>query len=465
MNTAVLGAEPAASVENVADSCCEVTVGCADIAGLVEAVIASSQRLRAEHAELKGTAEALTRDQHQVRDASEEARMLSQNAIEQLNNGKQLINNSLAQIGRLIALVDTLAHHVTGFGAAMEQVKRSAEDISRLAGTTNILALNATIEAAHAGEAGRTFGVVANEVKELAHNTRLATEEITRTIDALGSEATQVIAEIEGGVEINSDARASIARIEESLGVVSAMVTEVDNQNDQIARSTGAISGHVDRLQGVLEAFGVAAIDNEDKLKQSHARTGELEQLTNIMFDQLVHAGMCPKDDEIVAIAKAAAKEAVAIAEAAIAQGSLSPAALFDTDYVEIAGSNPPRYRTRLSDWADSNWRPLLDRVKAQHPAILSTVCDDLQGFLPTHLTERSRAPTGDFEHDTKYCRNGRKMMDDVAVRVKQSNAEFIMTMYRHDGTGSGYRVARLVSVPMIIDGRRWGEYEITYTL
>src|SRR5690606_8379506 len=179
------------------------------------------------------------------------------------------------EIGSLLVLVDTLTQHVTGFAAALSQVRQCSRDIDQIAETTNILSLNAAIEAARAGDAGRGFAVVAAEVKTLAGKTRTATDEITRTIDALGSEAEQVVTEIEKGVKVRDEARNSVTRIEETLVGVGEMVSEVDRQNDQIAQATGAISGHVDKLQQALASFNEAARENEDKLGRAQGRMGE----------------------------------------------------------------------------------------------------------------------------------------------------------------------------------------------
>jgi methyl-accepting chemotaxis protein len=113
---------------------------------------------------------------------------------------------------------------------------------------------------------------VAAEVKILAGKTRDATDEITRTIDALGSEAEHVVAEIENGVKVRDAARDSVAKIEQTLVGVGEMVSEVDTQNDQIARATGAISGHVGRLQQAIASFDEAARDNEGKLGRAQDR-------------------------------------------------------------------------------------------------------------------------------------------------------------------------------------------------
>ncbi len=453
----------AAALDRIPDKCGAVTVGCTDVAGILAKVIESSETLREEHEALRGTVTDLEADQVKVAEASDEARLLSERAIERLGEGTSLIQSSLAQIGSLLDLVDTLGQHVTSFSAAMEQVRRSAQDIDDIAETTNILALNATIEAMRAGEAGRTFAVVASEVKSLANDTRKATEEIASTIDALGDEAAIVIGRIEEGSGASSEAKESVARIESTISSVGDLVEEVDKQNDVIARSTGTISAHVDAVQTVLTSYDAAARENESKLEGASGRMEELEMTASEMFDSLVQAGLSPADSSMVEAALQMSREIAAKAEAAISAGELSEAALFDQDYAPIAGSNPPRFKTQLTAWADENWRPMLDKAKGSHPDISAAACTDTKGFLPTHISDMSKQPTGDLSHDTKYCRNGRILFEPIDRKAKQSTAPYMMAVYRQEGDGKQYSVVRNVYIPLFINGRRWGDFELAY--
>ena len=452
------------SIDRISLNCGEVTVGCSDVAGIVQSVIDSSERLRAEHDALRGTVRELEADQRRVSEASDEARILSERAIGRLGEGTDLIHASLGQISGLLNLVEALSQHVTGFAAAMEQVRRCSQDIEQIAETTNILALNATIEAHRAGEAGRAFAVVANEVKSLASETRKATDEIARTVDALGAEAESVIGRIEDGAKASDEAKASVTRIETTINGVVNLVGEVDAQNDQIARSTGTISGHVDNVHAVLANFERAASENERKLSAAHHRIEDLELTASEMFDAIVKAGLSPEDSAMVERAQTYAREISEIAERALAEGRLSPAQLFDSDYREIPGSNPVRYRTELSDWADAEWRPIIDRVAALGAPIKMCSQADMNGFLPTHVSDRSRRPTGDLAHDTKYCRNGRILLDPIDRKAKQSSDPYMMAVYRQEGDGRTYEVVRNVYVPLIINGRRWGDFEVAYS-
>ncbi|MGX7925882.1 methyl-accepting chemotaxis protein [Tsuneonella sp. HG094] len=453
------------SIDRISASCGEVTVGCTDVAGIIEAVMVSSERLRSEHSALQETVAALETDQVLVAQASDEARLLSERAIERLGEGSSLIQSSLDQITELLELVETLTQHVTGFAAAMAQVRSSAHEIDQIAETTNILALNATIEAMRAGDAGRTFAVVANEVKSLASETRRATEEIGRTIDTLGKEADEVIAKIERGGKASGEAKISVGQIQHTMRSVNELIVEVDGQNDQITRATATISNHVHAVQEVLESFDHAAIDNEHKLAGAHSRIEELELTASSMFDELVKAGLSPQDSLMVEKARSYAAEIVAQAECGIASGALTAGALFDYDYREVPGSNPTLYRTAMSDWADAYWRPVNDRVVAEGGPIKMCSQANMQGFLPTHVSERSRRPTGDLAHDTKYCRNGRILFDPIDRKAKASNAPYMMAVYRQEGDGTTYEIVRNVYVPIVINGRRWGDFELAYVL
>ncbi|MXO73778.1 chemotaxis protein [Altererythrobacter aerius] len=465
MEHTVIDQASAHAIDRISASCGDVTVGCTDVAGIINAVLLSSEKLRAEHTALQSTVSGLERDQMKVAEASDEARLLSERAIERLSDGAAMIQSSLDQITGLLELVETLSVHVTGFAAAMNQVRRSAQEIDQIAETTNILALNATIEAMRAGDAGRTFAVVANEVKSLASDTRRATEEIGRTIDTLGKEADEVIAKIEHGARESGAAKVSVGQIQHTMRSANELIVEVDGQNDQITRATATISHHVQAVQTVLESFDRAAIDNEGKLTAAQSRIEDLELTASAMFDEMVKAGLSPADSAMVDKAQSFAREIVARAEEALGQGTLTAASLFDQSYVEIPGSNPPRFRTTLTDWADANWRPVNDRVIAEGGPIKMCSQADMRGFLPTHVTDRSRPPTGDLAHDTKYCRNGRILLWAIDRKAKESTAPYMMAVYRQEGDGQTYEIVRNVYVPLVINGRRWGDFELAYVL
>ena len=463
MKPTAIDTQDAVALEQIPESCGAVTVGCAEVAGVVDAVIRSSETLRAEHTALQGTVAALEADQEKVAEASDEARLLSERAIEKLSEGTSLIRSSLGQINDLLELVETLGQHVTSFSAAMEQVRRSAQDIDNIAETTNILALNATIEAMRAGDAGRTFAVVASEVKSLANDTRRATEEIAQTINALGAEASDVINRIEQGSEASGQAKASVARIEGTMDSVSELVEEVDKQNDMIARSTGTISTHVNAVQTVLTRYDSVTRQNEKQLAEAQAEVTGLEKVANDMFDGLVRAGLSPRDGVMVDHAMTVAKQLIDVTQSALESGALSSAALFDRDYTPMPGSDPERFTTGLTRFADSAWKPILNYSTDSVEECVATVCADENGFMPTHIDRFSQQPTGDAKHDTQFCRNGLILMDEADRVASKSEAPYRLAVFRQPGDEQQYYVVRSVYVPLRFDGRRWGDLKCAY--
>jgi len=453
----------ATALEAIPESCGAVTVGCSQVAGVVEAVIASSKDLRAEHEALQGTVADLEADQAKVADASDEARLLSERAIERLNEGTALIHSSLGQINDLLEMVDTLGQHVTTFAAAMEQVRRSAQDIDDIAETTNILALNATIEAMRAGEAGRTFAVVASEVKSLANDTRKATEEIAHTISSLDDEANTFISKIEAGSQASGEAKESVAQIDKTMANVSGLVEEVDKQNDVIARSTGTISNHVRSVQDVLMRYDRVTRDNEKQLSDAQGEAVDLESIANDMFDGLVRAGLSPRDEAMVQHATNVAREIVQATEEAITRGDISHSAVFDREYKAIPDSKPERFTSGITQFADRVWKPLINQSTDSVPEAVATVCADPNGFMPTHIDRFSQKPTGDFEHDQQFVRNGLIIMDRADIVASRSEAPYRLAVFRQPGPRNQYYVVRSVYVPIRIEGERWGDLKFAY--
>src|SRR4249919_3741137 len=174
----------------------------------------------------------LLADQGRVADSTDEARLLSEQAKAKLEAGKAAIEGTISGFKGLTDLVVQLGERMAGFATAMNQVQMVSSTIETIARKTNMLALNATIEAARAGDAGRSFAVVAAEVKKLAHDTRAATSQIASTIGELTREASAVTSEIKTGVERSRTAQAGFGAINDTVKEVAEIVSMVDRQTE-----------------------------------------------------------------------------------------------------------------------------------------------------------------------------------------------------------------------------------------
>jgi len=441
-----------------------IAIGCTDVAGQIQAVAASIAHQAQVLTELQAVMQSLETDQRQVTDATDEARMLSEGARARLQEGATIITASLSEFRELTALVNRLGGQLTNFSTAMDQVRRTTQTIDGIARTTNMLALNAAIEAEKAGDAGRTFAVVAAEVKKLARDTRAATEEIGATMDSLSAEGATFVEEITNGMARSRAAESGFGRINDTVGDVIRLVDQVDRQTDDIARSTSLIHDSVCRVGNALDDFVVSAKANGNQLTHATERMGALELSANQMLDSIVHSGMARDDRKFADIALNGAQEVMMLVETALASGSLDRQTVFDKDYRPVPDSDPPQFETQFNAFADEHIRPILDRLAQIDRRIIGAAVTDTDGYLPTHLSWKSQPQRkGDPLWNALNCRNRRIFMDEATARAIKSDAEFMLTTYRQDLGASGYRAVKNCFVPLWFGSERWGNFEIAY--
>lgn len=164
--------------------------------------------------------------------------------------GKNIVANTVQAISQLATEVEKTTEVITNLDKQGEQISTIAEVIRGIAEQTNLLALNAAIEAARAGEQGRGFAVVADEVRNLASRTQQSTQEIEAMIEQLQSGTKEAANAMEGG---RSKAQASVEQAtlaESALNEITAVVKEITAMNTQIAESAkqqGNVSEEISR--------------------------------------------------------------------------------------------------------------------------------------------------------------------------------------------------------------------------
>jgi methyl-accepting chemotaxis protein len=450
------------AIRAVARDCGSLSIECSDVAGYVTGV---ADRISENMKMLDQLEEVTTRllaDQGRVSDSTDEARLLAEQAKGKLETGREAIEGTIAGFKGLTDLIVQLGERMAGFASAMSQVQTVSSTIEVIARKTNMLALNATIEAARAGDAGRSFAVVAAEVKKLAHDTRAATSQIAATIGELTREAGAVTSEIKTGVDRSREAQKGFGQISDTVREVSEIVGMVDRQTEGIAHSTSMIQTSVDRVKAGLTDFAGDARDNGQKLVSAKERLQHLELLSNTMLDTLANSGAEIDDTPFILKAQDAMRAIQSEIERGIAGGEITESDVFDRNYKLVEGSNPAQYETGFCDFADTYLRPVLDRFKAADNRIIGSAITDVNGYLPTHLSERSHEPGPDPVWNDEHCRNKRIFMDDTTRNAINSNKPAMLATYRME-LGDKYISVKNVFVPLWVNGRRWGNFELAY--
>ena len=450
------------AIRAVARDCGSLSMECSDVAGYVRGVAGRIDEHLRMLDQLEEVTTRLLADQARVSDSTDEARLLSEQAKAKLDAGRTAIEDTIAGFKGLTELVVDLGERMAGFATAMAQVQTVSSTIETIARKTNMLALNATIEAARAGDAGRSFAVVAAEVKKLAHDTRAATSQIASTIGELTREANAVTTDIKTGVERSRAAQSGFGQIGDTVREVTEIVTMVDRQTEGIAHSTSLIQTSVDRVKAGLTDFAGDARDNGSELLSAEKRLAHLELLSNNMLDTLANSGAEIDDTPFISMSQEVARQIQSAVEGAIDAGECTLEDVFDRDYREVKGSNPMQYDTRFCIHADKHVRPILDQTKASDGRIIGSAIGDMNGYLPTHLTVRSQPQGDDPVWNDEHCRNKRILIDDTTRNALLSEKPATLATYRME-LGEKNIPVKNVFVPLWIKGRRWGNFELAY--
>ncbi|MDO6525467.1 methyl-accepting chemotaxis protein [Motilimonas sp. 1_MG-2023] len=162
----------------------------------------------------------------------------AKDADNQANDGQKLsdqargtINNLSNDVSEVGEVIESLAHHTKSIGTILDVIRAISEQ-------TNLLALNAAIEAARAGEAGRGFAVVADEVRSLASRTAASTDEVQAMIDKLQSEAAKAVKATELSLSRSHEGVSSVDAVSESLISISERIALISDMNMQVAAAT-----------------------------------------------------------------------------------------------------------------------------------------------------------------------------------------------------------------------------------
>jgi methyl-accepting chemotaxis protein len=199
------------------------------------------------------------------------------------NNARQAefgVRATSAEIAKIEAVVKAQSMLMNGLKERSTDISNVVKVIRGIADQTNLLALNAAIEAARAGEQGRGFAVVADEVRKLAENTSSATLDIGKMITLIQDETTQAakgmeqaLQQVEEGVELSRDAAAQIVEITIGTNKMSDSVHHIAQTTAQQSKATEDISHNVDRINTMV-------LDNNQALQRVHGAAKSLGHLS-----------------------------------------------------------------------------------------------------------------------------------------------------------------------------------------
>jgi len=253
---------------------------------------------------------------------------------------------------------------------------------------------------------------------------------------------------------------------ETAQGRISARVYEISLENILIGGPEVAKLPLGQMLNVTLEGIGACKVRSGER---SNAGVQAIFMTHDAAFIEKIEDTLWSIHDEntdLVTRAMEAGVQLRQMFEQAVASGAIAIDALFDTDYVEIAGTNPLQHRTRVLDWADRALPPFQEAFLAKDPRMAFCVAIDSNGYLPVHNKIYSHPQrAGDVAWNTAHSRNRRIFNDTAGLAAGRNQRTYLIQSYARD-MGNGVTVMmREIDVPIRVQGRHWGGFRTAYKL
>ena len=221
----------------------------------------------------------MTATVHDVARNAEQAAQAAQTADAKVDSGQQVVRMSLQRIELLATSSNSASASIESLSAQIQNIGTVLSVIQSVAEQTNLLALNAAIEAARAGEQGRGFAVVADEVRALAKRTQQSTEEIERLVSTLRSAAQSSVQQIQQSGELVKLAVSDALETEGALGSIAAAVSLIQQMNQQIAAAAEEQSSVAEEINRSVTSIRASADHSALSMQDNAASSIQLAQL------------------------------------------------------------------------------------------------------------------------------------------------------------------------------------------
>ncbi|MGB6256200.1 MAG: methyl-accepting chemotaxis protein [Bradyrhizobium sp.] len=254
--------------------------------------------------------------------------------------------------------------------------------------------------------------------------------------------------------------------IDAPQGKIAAAVYEISLENILIGGPEATKVPLNQTLSVTIEDIGACKIRSGERSSagvQASFMTNDAA-LTEKIEDKLwsIH----DENTEFVTRAMEAGVQLREIFDHGVSSGAIPIDAMFDANYVEISGSNPPQHRTRILDWADRALPSFQEAFLAKDPRMVFCVAIDRNGYLPVHNKIYSHPQrAGDVAWNTAHSRNRRIFNDTAGLAAGRNQRTYLIQSYARD-MGNGKTVMmREIDVPIRVQGRHWGGFRTAYKL
>ena len=273
-------------IGQVASTSTQIASASNQLQSTAEQIATGAEEVAAQAATVATAGEEMSATSGDIAQNCQMAAEGAQRASQSASDGASVVERTVTVMGQIAAKVQESARTVENLGVRSDQIGAIIGTIEDIADQTNLLALNAAIEAARAGEQGRGFAVVADEVRALAERTTKATKEISEMIKAIQKETKGAVTAMEQGVKQVESGTEEAAKSGQALHDILQQVNDVAMQVNQIATAaeeqtatTSEISSNMQMITDVVHQTSQGAHESATAAAQLNGNAEELQRL------------------------------------------------------------------------------------------------------------------------------------------------------------------------------------------
>ena len=445
--------------KNIDDKASKLAINSAEVSFFLEKLSSAIELSSEDVDRLASAAQQMSTSIQVMNDNAAIASQQSSEAMTATSTGSQQLNSNVEVINQLNSDVINAAEKIKSLSHKAAEIQNITNVIDGISGQTNLLALNAAIEAARAGEQGRGFAVVADEVRALASKTAEATEQIGTMLTQINQESLQTTTVMAQVVEQSHS-------IVSGMGALAISLSDINQQMSESAQASNHISNALQEHNTTSGEISAAIVNLHDflleKSKETHIvsdKAAGLCESTESIFIELAEFNTGSLVENICQQAQDAAQQVATLFSEKITSNQISQQDLFNFSYHEISNTDPQKYHSSFDKFTDAVLPEIQEPLLENNPQIIYAGAVDINGYFPTHNRCSSQPLTGDITQDAIHNRTKRMFNDSTGIRCGQHTNKFLLQTYKRD-TGE---IMHDVSAPIMVNGKHWGGFRIGF--